>query len=310
MINSRFSNLVYRIIGKPEVIQDEYAEILNTALEEIDLFTDPSNFAEMEIGNQILSRIENPDSAIKALSALLDNGRFKIIILDNELRPIYNNKNAKNLLKQFISTHDNNKLNTKLITAIESCLNNKKESVNQTEELNPLNYLGPDDQPVYLKTVINQSDKNDNQATSFQLLLVLDQSKQNPLNPQLLNKYQLTHKEQRVLINLIHGSSVKEIANNEFISENTVKTHLKSLFRKTETKSQTQIVSLILSHESQILDSYFNNKSELSSLDHHQVPDKTITIKNHKISYKDYGCLLYTSPSPRDQRGSRMPSSA
>ena len=24
----------------------------------------------------------------------------------------------------------------------------------------------------------------------------------------------------------------------------------------------------------------------------------------------DLGCLLYTSPSPRDQRGSRMPSSA
>ena len=24
----------------------------------------------------------------------------------------------------------------------------------------------------------------------------------------------------------------------------------------------------------------------------------------------DIGCLLYTSPSPRDQRGSRMPSSA
>ena len=25
---------------------------------------------------------------------------------------------------------------------------------------------------------------------------------------------------------------------------------------------------------------------------------------------ENYGCLLYTSPSPRDQRGSRMPSSA
>ena len=25
---------------------------------------------------------------------------------------------------------------------------------------------------------------------------------------------------------------------------------------------------------------------------------------------RDYACLLYTSPSPRDQRGSRMPSSA
>ena len=32
---------------------------------------------------------------------------------------------------------------------------------------------------------------------------------------------------------------------------------------------------------------------------HHSVP-----------SMVDCGCLLYTSPSPRDQRGSRMPSSA
>ena len=32
----------------------------------------------------------------------------------------------------------------------------------------------------------------------------------------------------------------------------------------------------------------------------------------YNVSYKDVisSCLLYTSPSPRDQRGSRMPSSA
>ena len=29
-----------------------------------------------------------------------------------------------------------------------------------------------------------------------------------------------------------------------------------------------------------------------------------------KENKKDKNCLLYTSPSPRDQRGSRMPSSA
>ena len=29
-----------------------------------------------------------------------------------------------------------------------------------------------------------------------------------------------------------------------------------------------------------------------------------------KLDVKGEGCLLYTSPSPRDQRGSRMPSSA
>ena len=31
---------------------------------------------------------------------------------------------------------------------------------------------------------------------------------------------------------------------------------------------------------------------------------------SEKRKYDTYGCLLYTSPSPRDQRGSRMPSSA
>ena len=58
-------------------------------------------------------------------------------------------------------------------------------------------------------------------------------------------------------------------------------------------------------------------------------PETPILIKNNKafhqmllegvkVEYKDasgeekndYVCLLYTSPSPRDQRGSRMPSSA
>ena len=38
-----------------------------------------------------------------------------------------------------------------------------------------------------------------------------------------------------------------------------------------------------------------------------------LTLGNHAWDQRDmlsYICLLYTSPSPRDQRGSRMPSSA
>ena len=37
------------------------------------------------------------------------------------------------------------------------------------------------------------------------------------------------------------------------------------------------------------------------------------SYKDEELSYVDFhnnSCLLYTSPSPRDQRGSRMPSSA
>ena len=36
----------------------------------------------------------------------------------------------------------------------------------------------------------------------------------------------------------------------------------------------------------------------------------TEVVKKIIFQGKPYNCLLYTSPSPRDQRGSRMPSSA
>ena len=38
--------------------------------------------------------------------------------------------------------------------------------------------------------------------------------------------------------------------------------------------------------------------------------DFNATADNFGINAEETGCLLYTSPSPRDQRGSRMPSSA
>ena len=44
-----------------------------------------------------------------------------------------------------------------------------------------------------------------------------------------------------------------------------------------------------------------------------QIPEKvvdTLKLNAHKKEYLPIHCLLYTSPSPRDMRRSRMPSSA
>ena len=41
-----------------------------------------------------------------------------------------------------------------------------------------------------------------------------------------------------------------------------------------------------------------------------QVVDVFETIGTHDMMVKLQGCLLYTSPSPRDRQKSRMPSSA
>ena len=39
-------------------------------------------------------------------------------------------------------------------------------------------------------------------------------------------------------------------------------------------------------------------------------PDPSSSGKDANLPFEGIACLLYTSPSPRDQRGSRMPSSA
>ena len=47
-----------------------------------------------------------------------------------------------------------------------------------------------------------------------------------------------------------------------------------------------------------------------SALQNVMMPMNFLTDKSQTADYIVSGCLLYTSPSPRDQRGSRMPSSA
>ena len=51
-------------------------------------------------------------------------------------------------------------------------------------------------------------------------------------------------------------------------------------------------------------DRYVNESQPNGTTEQHSLNDRWVRMA------PTYGCLLYTSPSPRDQRGSRMPSSA
>ena len=51
-------------------------------------------------------------------------------------------------------------------------------------------------------------------------------------------------------------------------------------------------------------------RNELNELEQSERNLYLINSKNDNISNRMDGCLLYTSPSPRDKRQSRMPSSA
>lgn len=288
MNNSRFSSLIYRIIGKPERWHDDYIDVMHQILDETESFDDPYNFSELEVGDQIITQLKKSNEALTAFNTLLDKSRFKMIILDDQLRPIYHNRNADELFDYIVNPVDAEKIRPGLIKQIRNMpsadRNNKKNT------LQALDYVDQNGEQIYLRSIQSQLE-NQTAPVDFHILMALDQSHEhNQLNSDLIAKYELTEKEQGVLRGLIHGKSIKQIAEESFVSENTVKTHLKAIFRKTDTKSQTAVVGLILTHESQIMDSYF--ESEIAN----QEPikdngcEQQLTLPSgHKIAYCDYG---------------------
>lgn len=95
--DSRFSSLIYRIIGKPGLWHHEYIDEMNKVLDENDIADHAGYASELKLGEQILNKISNTNEAMQAFGALLDKSRFKMIILDHDLNMVYHNHHAKGL---------------------------------------------------------------------------------------------------------------------------------------------------------------------------------------------------------------------
>lgn len=59
------------------------------------------------------------------------------------------------------------------------------------------------------------------------------------------NKFDLTERELEVIDHVIDGKNNRQLADELFISINTVKKHLNNIFRKTEVTNRTELTSLI-----------------------------------------------------------------
>jgi DNA-binding CsgD family transcriptional regulator len=59
----------------------------------------------------------------------------------------------------------------------------------------------------------------------------------------------LTIREQEVLQLILSGKSNREIAGALFISENTVKTHARSIFSKYDVSSRAELISILLKNQ-------------------------------------------------------------
>jgi len=289
MSNSSFSSLIYRIIGKPQSWHDDYiVEMMQQYLDETDSYDDPFNFTELAAGDQIISRLKQGNIALNAFNTLLDKSRFKMIILDESFNPVYHNQIADSLCNYLAEPERTEDLHLALHRHIEAIPT--IDSENKKNALHALDFFDENGDQIYFRSIQSQV-KEDASPTLFHILMVLDKENADlHLNEELVAQYGLTDKEQRVLVSLIHGNTIKDIAADSFISEHTVKSHLKSIFHKTDTKSQATLVSLILTHESQVLDSYFESDITTAGVLDSDENDRDLYLSDgSKIAYCEYG---------------------
>ena len=98
---------------------------------------------------------------------------------------------------------------------------------------------------LYLKLISQQCSNQLNKLFMINKLERKIKENRSQLLEKAEQKFQLTEREKELLKLLIEGKNNQEIAQNLFISINTVKKHLSHIFNKTEVHSRTELVSLI-----------------------------------------------------------------
>lgn len=69
----------------------------------------------------------------------------------------------------------------------------------------------------------------------------------------LTDLYNITKTEAKILSGLCTGNDINKIADNHHLSQHTVRTHIKSIFRKTKTNRQAELVSKVLNGPSRFI---------------------------------------------------------
>ena len=106
---------------------------------------------------------------------------------------------------------------------------------------------------------------------------------------------------------------IEEVSKARGVEMQTVQDWLaKSLFSLAEAKTRKIVTDVSYPHEFEdLFTTEISLKSEDSLVTYTDYLYGSSSVEEERKSTTDDEiCLLYTSPSPRDQRGSRMPSSA
>ncbi len=182
------------------------------------------------------------DSAQKLLNYL----PMAVITITQDLKVLTKNRLAENLLASSqIFNIVNERLHTSDLTVSQKLKKIVKNAVKENSQGCSLKIDNP--QGAMSIFALSSSETNESQNTFCTLFFASNAWSQHVSAGALQEYYNLTAAEARLALMLASGQSLTEISTTLNLSQNTVRNQLKSVFAKTETSRQAELVALIMS---------------------------------------------------------------
>ena len=275
-MNSLFGSLLYRIFEDTDKWTDDYLESMNLF---VDGIKDTGIRDELLAGHQLVNHLARNVETFKAFETLLNQSLYKIVLVDEDFSILYYNKSAAKLYAELLHPDQP--------AVLKDCYKSKLQQDPSLDRQYITSFLKDHRFGVVYAHPIMRVDEVGIAKYFYFLFSVPDEAKEMKINNSYVEQFGISRKEKITLSYLIRGKSVKQIAASMFISEHTVKTHLKKLFKKTSTNSQVELVQSALMDEARRLENYI-------SLSHQTVTssckDKIISTHNGaRLYYQEYG---------------------
>jgi DNA-binding CsgD family transcriptional regulator len=192
-----------------------------------------------------------------ALLQGLDRLVIGLILYDHQAQPVYINPTAKAIIKQhpalqlqdgdlFITNPEDEKnlrqtiVDTAAIDPDDSWKQSVAIGITHPDAESPLPLLVT---PMHAHLITSDLDYEGAKVAVF----LSDPNLQQPISiDSLVSVYNLTPSEAQVAISLANGHSIEEIASSSNHSAHTIRSQLKSVFRKTGVSRQSELIKLLL----------------------------------------------------------------
>ena len=194
------------------------------------------------IGNALSqqSYFESVNRKAKLNTKIIDSLAFSIFIINDKGEIQYLNRSAKLMLSLPDSVLYIN--NNRCLCPVEVIKNNEMKSLMRISTENNIRLMTLNG----MKTVhlFFQSVRYDD-LSWVKLVLIPTQQQSDGMSKGLSEIYSLTHSELQLTNALLQGQSLKEYSQSKNISLNTVRSHLKMVFKKTNTCKQSELIALL-----------------------------------------------------------------